>query len=91
MLVTLSVKLRLTEQIFENFSRQRYTKVNKFSLFFAQFHVKIAEERWRPTKSWLESSLCLMKNKANFALENVVTAVKKLLGESFLLKLFEKS
>ena len=26
-LITLSVKLRLTEQIFENFSRQRYTKV----------------------------------------------------------------
>ena len=41
-LITLSAKLRLTEPIFENFSRQRYTKVNKFSLFFAQFHVKIA-------------------------------------------------
>ena len=43
-LITLSAKLRLTELIFDNFSGQRHTKGNKFSLFFAQFHVKIADD-----------------------------------------------
>ena len=35
-LITLSVKLRLTELIFENFSRQRYTKVAIFTWNWAK-------------------------------------------------------